>query len=90
MTSATIGMRELHLFTRSVLETVRERGSAIITDRGRPIARIVALDDEEASLLAAGGTPPARARFAVPTRRVPAGHQTASEALQQLRDDERP
>lgn len=88
-TATTVGMRELHLFTRSVLETVQQVGIAIITDRGRPIAKIVALDPEEAELIKAGGVTPARPRFAMPTRRVPAGRPSATEALLAMRDDDR-
>lgn len=89
MNTATVGMRELHLFTRSVLETVRQAGSAIITDRGRPIAKIVALDPEEAELIKAGGVMSARPRFAMPTRRVPADRPSATEALLAMREDDR-
>jgi antitoxin (DNA-binding transcriptional repressor) of toxin-antitoxin stability system len=87
MSGATVGMRELHLFTRSVLETVRQVGSAVITDRGRPIARIVAISDEEAAVIEAGGTVPARPRFSMPSRRVAKGRPSATEALLELRDE---
>lgn len=88
MSATTVGMRELHLFTRSVLETVRASGTAIITDRGRPIAKIVALDDEEVELIRAGGAVPARPRFSMPTRLVPADRPSATEALLAMRDDD--
>lgn len=89
MGATTVGMRELHLFTRSVLERVREVGAAIITDRGRPVAKIVALSDEEAAVIQAGGSLPGRARFTMPTRRLPAGRPTASETLLAMREDDR-
>jgi antitoxin (DNA-binding transcriptional repressor) of toxin-antitoxin stability system len=82
-------MRELHLFTRSVLETVRQVGTAVITDRGRPVAKIVALSDEEAELIQAGGAVPARPRFTMPTRRLPEGRPSASETLLAMREDDR-
>jgi antitoxin (DNA-binding transcriptional repressor) of toxin-antitoxin stability system len=87
--TTTVGMRDLHLFTRSVLETVRKVGVAIVTDRGRPIAKIVALTDEEAELIQAGGVTPARPRFAMPTRQVPEGGPSATEALLAMREDDR-
>lgn len=90
MTATTVGMRELHLFTRSVLETVRKTGSLIITDRGHPVARIIAVDEDEARLIEAGGVVPARPRFTAPTRRVPAGRPSATEALLAMREDDRP
>jgi antitoxin (DNA-binding transcriptional repressor) of toxin-antitoxin stability system len=89
MAATTVGLRELHLSTRSVLETVRKVGVAVITDRGRPVAKIVALTDEEAELIQAGGMPAARPRFAMPTRRVPEGRPSASEALLAMREDDR-
>lgn len=89
MATTTIGMRELHLFTRAVMETVRKAGVAIITDRGHPIARIVAIDQEEAELIEAGGAPARRPRFAMPTRKVPEGGPSATEALLAMREDER-
>lgn len=89
MASTTVGMRELHLFTRSVLETVRQVGGVIVTDRGRPVARIVAIPDDEAAVIEAGGTVPARSRFTVPTRTVPEGGPSATDVLLAMREDER-
>ena len=89
MTATTVGMRELHLFTRSVVETVRQVGVAIVTDRGRPVAKIVALTDEEADLIQAGGAVPARPRFTMPTRRLPDDRPGASETLLAMREDDR-
>jgi antitoxin (DNA-binding transcriptional repressor) of toxin-antitoxin stability system len=81
-------MRELHLFTRSVLEKVREAGTAIITDRGQPIARIVAIDPAEAELIKAGGVVPARPRFRLPTRKAPQAGPSATETVLAMRDED--
>lgn len=89
MATTTVGMRELHLSTRSVLEMVRKVGTAIITDRGEPVARIIAIDEEEAELLKAGATAQARPRFTMPTRAVPEGQPTATEVLLAAREDDR-
>jgi prevent-host-death family protein len=85
MTTVTVGIRELHLFTRSILETVRETGSVTIVDRGHPVARIVAIDEDEARLIAASRVTSARPRFAVPTRQVPEGRPRATAALLTMR-----
>lgn len=85
--ATTVGMRELHLFTRSVMEKVRTAGAAIITDRGEPIARITVIEPDEAALIKAGGAPPARPRFGIPSRAVPAGGPSATETLLAMRED---
>jgi prevent-host-death family protein len=60
-----VGVRELHDRLSEHLERVEQGGEVIVTRRGRPIARLSAIDDEDPmqDLIRRGLiTPPARAR----------------------------
>lgn len=69
-----VGVRELKNNLSRYLDRVRDGGEVIVTDRGRPVARISALDhdaDRLASLIAAGVVrPPKRPTRRPPRRRV--------------------
>jgi antitoxin (DNA-binding transcriptional repressor) of toxin-antitoxin stability system len=88
MTAVTIGVRELRMFTRSILKTVREIGSVTVVDRGHPVAQVVAIDEDEARLITSSSVTSARPRFAMPTRQVPEGRPNATESLLRLRGHE--
>lgn len=87
-----IPIRDLTQNTAAVLERVEHGESIEITNHGKLVARIVPagrgeLDD----LIAAGKVVPATLPrpFPRPTYEPATGEMTASEALQQLRDEER-
>jgi prevent-host-death family protein len=86
-----IPIRTLNQDTAGVLARV-ERGETVeITNRGRPIARIVPVsDDSMADLIAAGVvTPPTlTGPFPMPTLAAPDGAD-AGELVSSLRDEER-
>ena len=88
----SIPIRVLNQDTAGVLARV-ERGETVeITNRGRPVARIVpATGGELDDLIAAGRVVPATiaAPFDVPTGPVDPDQQEAGELLSWLRDDER-
>lgn len=73
-----VGVRDLKNNLSRYLELVRGGEEVIVTDRGRPVARLAALDhptDRLAEMVAAGVVRPAkRTSRKVPTHRVtPAG-----------------
>lgn len=87
MTSATIGIRELKSHLSAYLRRVKAGETVVITERGKPVGRIVPLEDsleqtlrslEEAGVLAWSGRKLTPAR-----RRAPAvrGRRTVSELL---------
>jgi prevent-host-death family protein len=69
-----VGLRELKNGLSGFIERVRSGEEIIVTDRGRPVARLSSLDaadDRLADLVAAGVVrPPARARRRLPTSRI--------------------
>jgi len=86
-----VPIRELNQDTASVLERVEHGESLEITNRGKPIARIVpVLGGEMDDLVAAGwASPPTLPRrFPVPTGPVDETN-AATNALLELRDEER-
>lgn len=86
-----ISIRSLNQDTAGVLARV-ERGEVVeITNRGRPIARIVPITDGPLADLVAAGvvTPPTiTAPFTVPTVKATDGSE-AGETVSKLRDGER-
>lgn len=86
-----IPIRTLNQDTAGVLARVENGETVEITNRGRPIARIVPIgDDTLADLIAAGVVVPATLTGAVPMPTVPAeGGSEAGELLSSLRDEER-
>jgi prevent-host-death family protein len=88
-----IGVRELRQQASRWLRRVAEGESFEITDRGRPVARLVPVPPEEGldALIAAGRARPGRGRLEDLGPPLPArpGAATPSEALELLRADER-
>lgn len=86
-----VPIRELNQDTAGVLARVEAGESVEITNRGKPIARLVPVVSQEMSDLVTAGwvTPPTiRAPFTMPTVKAPAGAD-AGELIRQLRDEER-
>lgn len=88
-----IGVRELRQHASRYLDEVKLGGRIEVTERGQLIALLVgpspALTARD-RLLELGGLLPASQQFSLPERRsVPDGGTTATEALQELRDERR-
>lgn len=91
-----IGIRELRQHA-SVYVDLAERGYTVdITNRGRLVAQLVPVRDPDSPLerwIAAGVIEPAEEAGSIldiePYPAVPPGRPTASEILQQMRDEER-
>jgi len=85
-----VPIRELNQDTAGVLARVEAGESLVITNRGKPIARIVpaAVSDEMSDLVATGrAVPPAlRGPFTMPKFTAPEGAD-ATEAISRLRED---
>jgi prevent-host-death family protein len=86
MFSATIGIRELKSHLSAYLQRVKAGETVVITERGRPVGRILPLEGSleetfrrlgEAGLLAWSGRKLGRSRPAA----VPKGDRTVSELL---------
>jgi prevent-host-death family protein len=94
---AAIGVRELRRDASRWLARVRAGEVVIVTDRGRPIAKMIPLQEQEgyASLLAQGRIAPGSGRSMTAILRdldedLPADEgASVSEALAALRADER-
>ena len=56
----TIGVRELRNNLRAVLSRVKQGEEVVVSERGRPIARITSPDRSREELIAAGILTPAR------------------------------
>jgi prevent-host-death family protein len=86
-----IGVRELRQYASRYLERVKAGESIEVTERGKLIALLVApspAQSARARLVEAGSLVPALQPFSLPHRVTLAGSSsTASEALQDLRDD---
>lgn len=88
-------MRELRQNASQYLAQVATSREPIeITDRGRPVARLVPIaGDEWANMIAAGEVVPPEAgvdiRFIEPVRRGSAGDLAGTRALNELREHER-
>jgi prevent-host-death family protein len=85
-----IAIRTLNQDTAGVLARV-ERGETVeITNRGRPIARIVPVTaDPVAALIATGAIVPSSVVGPIPLPTVPAVGPDAGELISGLRDEER-
>ncbi|OLF10988.1 prevent-host-death family protein [Actinophytocola xinjiangensis] len=87
-----VPIRELNQDTAGVLARVEAGESLEITNRGKPIARLVpaGVPDEVSDLVAAGRMIPAshRGPFVMPTLKAPVGAD-AGELISRLRDEER-
>ena len=92
MPSATIGIRELKSHLSAYLQRVKAGETVVITERGRPVGRILPIEDSleeavrrlgEAGVLAWSGRKLGRSRPAAPT---PRGKRTVSELLLEDRE----
>jgi prevent-host-death family protein len=88
-----VGVRELRQQASRLLRRVAAGESFEVTDRGRPVARLVPIPEEQGldSLVAAGRARPAERhlRELGPPRPLPAGAPRPSQVLERLRADER-
>lgn len=89
-----VGLRELRHRTGAVLARVRAGETLDVTEHGRPIARLVPVHDPVPSPLLArlereGRLIPATRPGYLPAHRVPLPGKSASEALAEMRDEER-
>ena len=92
MSSATIGVRELKSHLSAYLRRVKAGETVVITERGKPVGRIMPLEDSveetlrrlgEAGVLAWSGRKLEPSRPAAPTVR---GDRTVSELLLEDRE----
>lgn len=88
-----VGVRELRDQLSKYLDRVRHGEQIEVTDRGRPVAMLIPLPDDRralAELIESGAVTPAahpwQPRELV---QVPSGAPNASDALAELRSDER-
>ena len=88
-----IGVRELRQEASRWLARVGRGESFEVTDRGRPVALLIPLPEDEGldALVAAGRARPGQGRFSElgPPLRLRPGASRPSEVLQRLRADER-
>jgi prevent-host-death family protein len=89
-----VGLRDLRHHTSEVLARVRHGETVDVTEHGRLIARIVPVGDREptpvlARLVESGRATLARRPGYRPRMRPSAGTDKLSEALAELRDEER-
>jgi prevent-host-death family protein len=88
-----IGVRELRQHASRYLDEVKLGGRIEVTERGQLIALLVGPTPARSArdrLLAVGGLVAASQQFSLPSRRaLPDGGTTATEALQELRDERR-
>jgi prevent-host-death family protein len=87
-----VGVRELRQNASALLRRVAAGESIIVTDRGRPVARLSPIGTGGIADLRAAGLvrePSRSMRDAPPAVAIPKGALTAAEALAQSRDDER-
>ena len=86
----TVSLRELNQYSGRIVHGVEENRLAVtVTDRGRPIVRIVPIDPEERPyerLVREGKVRPAKRRRHIP---VVAGSLPKGMTLQQLLDEDR-
>lgn len=82
----TIGVRELNQHTRQVLDQVRAGESVIVTDRGRPVARIVPYSTDPYEALVADGQVVAATRTVLHSP-PPEDARPTAEVLDELRED---
>lgn len=86
--SVEVGVRDLKNNLSRYLDRVRDGGEVIVTDRGRPVARLSALDqptDRLAELISSGAVRAPR----VAGRRRPARRVRASGSVSDLVADQR-
>ena len=90
MAGRRVGIRELREDLSRIVRRV-QRGEVVeVTDRGRPVARLVPagpLGGALADLVAAGNVRPARARGPLPEPLVLPSRMSSEEAIERLRGD---
>jgi prevent-host-death family protein len=88
-----IGVRELRQHASRYLHRVEQGETVEVTQRGRPVARLVPLDraaTERERLIATGRLRPASRPFALPDRvPLPPGVPDTATILDELREDRR-
>ena len=93
MDKESIGLRELGQNVSRVLGRVKRGETLVVTEHGRPVARIVPYDNEDTldDMIADGRViPPTRDLSDVLSGpHLPAGKPTLSEILEEMRRDER-
>jgi prevent-host-death family protein len=86
-----IGVRELRQHASRYLDMVKAGSSVEVTERGQLVALLVPPSGARTArdrLVAAGRLVPARGLLELPARRIlPAGEETASDTLADLRHD---
>ena len=92
----TVGVRELRQNASAVLRRVQAGEVLEVTDRGRPVARLVPIQPMSRwdQLVAEGRLIPAKMTMTEALKTftrvtVPPGSKTASEILAEMREDER-
>jgi len=89
-----IGVRELRQHASRYLEMVKSGETIEVTERGKLVALLVSPTPGETArdhLVAMGRLIPAAVPWRLPSRRtLPAGDQTASETLAELREERLP
>lgn len=90
----TVGLRELHHRTSEILARVRHGETLDVTEYGRPIARIVPVEERTPSPVMARLIESGRVRMAArpgyrPRMRPADGTDRLGKALGELRDEER-
>lgn len=86
-----IGVRELRQHASRYLSRVRAGETVEVTERGRPVARLVPVPDEPWSALVAAGAvrpPTDAAPLAQLEPRRPAPGRSLSEELRRMRDED--
>ncbi len=87
-----VGIRELRQNASAVVAEAAAGEVVTITDRGRPVAKLVPLDpDPLTELIMSGRARPAKRSVAdLPSPQpLPAGARPISEVLKEMREDER-
>ncbi|HUG48969.1 MAG TPA: type II toxin-antitoxin system prevent-host-death family antitoxin [Candidatus Limnocylindria bacterium] len=88
----SVGVRELRQNLSVYLRRVKGGESLDVTERGRPVARLVPVKRAPLwdQMVADGRITPARTPGDLPNAiALPGGHQPPSEALRQMREEER-
>ena len=87
---AEVGIRALQQTASKVVARVQSGESLTVTDRGRPVARLVPIADSPIEqLLASGAARPARIAWALVPDPLPATDVRLSDLLWPARDAER-
>ena len=87
-----IGVRELRQHASRYLARVADGESLEVTDRGRPVAHLVPIEDDPWDVLERAGlvsVASGRDLLDLGPARLPDGSRLASDVLVDLRDDER-